>query len=138
MNQNFSVKDYAKQAKERLSNGYWEDIKRDKIKFIESHYKTGDNVKNIKAMFQKKIERELFGSKDIGKDDEILYQKIVKLLSENEYVLNPIMRLIDHDKYDKMSDVAKQNYIFELSDKYNAMKDRFEKEQKEGLVFVGN
>ena len=86
-------------------------------------------------MFQKIVEKEINSvSKPKTKDDEF-YKKVSKLLSENEFVLNPIMRLIDHDVYDKLSDVAKQNYIYELTDKYNEMKKRYEEEKKSKAVF---
>ena len=86
-------------------------------------------------MFQQIIAREIHDSiKPKTKEDEF-YKKVVKLLSENEYVLNPIMRLIDHDVYDGLSEVAKQNYIYELTDKYNEMKQRYEEEKKSKAVF---
>lgn len=129
-----SLKEYAKQARKRLMNGYWEGVRDDRQRFLEAHYHRGDNLSQLKKMFRKKVENELFGSDNENNADDELYKKVAKLLTENEYVLNPIMQLIDHDEYDKLDEHAKQNYIFELTDKYNELKTRFEKEQKNSLV----
>ena len=40
------------------------------------------------------------------------------------------MQLIDHEVNDKLDDNAKQNYIFELTDKYNELKHRYDLEYK--------
>lgn len=131
-----TLKDCAKQAKERLSGGYWETVRKDKENFLEEHKQYGeDNITNLENMYQKRIQKEIFSLTTLNDKDEALYRKVSKLLSENSCVLNPIMQLIDHEEFDKLSEKAKQNYIFELTDKYNEMKHRFEKEQKERLVF---
>ena len=129
------IREYAKQAKKRLKSGYWNKVEVDRQKYIDKYYQEGDDVEQLNFMFQQIIAREINAvSKPRTKEDEF-YKKVVKLLSENEYVLNPIMRLIDHDIYDNLSDVAKQNYIYELTDKYNEMKQRYEDEQKSKAVF---
>ena len=45
------------------------------------------------------------------------------------------MQLIDHDEYDKLSDEAKKNYIYALTDRYNELKEKYEKEQKTKEMF---
>ena len=129
------IREYAKKARERLRSGYWNRVEQDRINYIKKYYQEGDNIEQLSYMFQKIVEKEINSvSKPKTKDDEF-YKKVSKLLSENEFVLNPIMRLIDHDVYDKLSDVAKQNYIYELTDKYNEMKKRYEEEKKSKAVF---
>ena len=129
------IREYAKRAKQRLRNGYWNKIKNSKEKYIKEHYQEGDNIENLSYMFQKMVEEEIESVSKPKTKDDLLYKKVTKLLSENEYVLNPIMRLIDHEVYDNLSEVAKQNYIYELTDKYNEMKQRFERERKSRAVF---
>ena len=131
------IREYAKKAKQRLRSGYWEQVEKDKRNYIEKYYQEGDDIKQFNYMFQKMVEKEIYSvSKPKTKEDEF-YKKVVKLLTENEYVLNPIMRLIDHSVYDNLSEVAKQNYIYELTDKYNEMKQRFDEERKSKAVFHG-
>ena len=76
------------------------------------------------------MERELFSLPKIDSAEQKLYEKVVKLLTENEYVLNPITQLIDHSQYDKLDERAKQQYIFELAEKYNELKEKFENEHQ--------
>lgn len=129
------IREYAKKAKQRLRSGYWNQIEKDRINYIKKYYQEGDDINQLSYMFQRMVEKEINAvSKPKTKEDEF-YKKVVKLLNENEYVLNPIMRLIDHDVYDNLSEIAKQNYIYELTDKYNKMKERYEEEQKSKAVF---
>jgi len=125
-----SLKDYAKQAKKRLASGYWENIRQDRAKFLEEHFSSGSNISQLKHMYQKKVERDLFSDSQPSSEDEKLYKKVSQLLSENEYVLNPITQLIDHSEYDKLDEREKQSYIFKLTDKYNELKEKFENEHR--------
>lgn len=131
------IKDHAKQAKQRLSSGYWNEVKNCRQQYIQNHYQEGDNIEQLNYMFQKRVKEEIYSKQHPESSDEKLYKKVVKLLSENEYVLNPIIRLIDHEEFDCLSDVAKQNYLYELTEKYNQMKQRFEQEQKSKAGIYG-
>ena len=128
------LKEYAKRAKERLIGGYWDRVKEEKIEYLEKYYHKGDNINQFNYMFQKKIEDEVY-SEHKNESEDKLYKKVKKLLSENEFVLNPIMQLIDHDEYDNLSDEAKKNYIYTLTDRYNELKEKYEKEQKSKEMF---
>ncbi len=60
--------------------------------------------------------------------DQALYKKVCKLLEEEQIIINPINELIDKKYYDSLSLEGKQRYIFDLSDKYKEMKERYYKE----------
>lgn len=60
--------------------------------------------------------------------DQALYKKVCRLLEEERIIINPINELIDRKYYDTLSLEGKQRYIFDLSDKYKEMKDRYYKE----------
>lgn len=62
-------------------------------------------------------------------ENAILYKKVCQILESDEVITNPIMELIDKDYYNSLSSEAKQKYIFDLSDKYRAMKERYFKEK---------
>ena len=128
-----SIRECAKKAKQRLSSGFWNTVELNRIKYIKEHYHSGDNISQLNYMFQKIVEDEVYGTKKVDKEEEKFYKKVKKLLTENEYVLNPIIKLIDHEVYDGLSDIAKQNYIYELTDKYNKMKEKIEQEQKNDM-----
>ena len=65
-----------------------------------------------------------------GVQERELYEKVCKLMKREEVVVNPIKELVDHKYYNTLSLEAKQKYIFDLSEKYKQMKDRYEKENE--------
>ena len=69
--------------------------------------------------------------------EQELYEKVCKILSREEIVINPIRELVDYKVYNSMTLDAKQKYIFDLSEKYKMMKVRYEKEH-EHLAQVSN
>lgn len=124
----------AKQAKKRLTNGYWNQVKKERELFVTQN--SNENCMNIsclKQIYKRKIEREL-KMQNCTDPDAKLYEKVVKLLSQNEYVLNPISRLIDHSVYDKLDLNAKQVYITKLTDKYNVLKERYNSENQNRIA----
>ncbi len=64
-----------------------------------------------------------------SEQDEALYKKICKLLEEDRIIINPINELVDKKYYNTLSIEGKQRYIFDLSDKYKQMKERYYKER---------
>ena len=65
-----------------------------------------------------------------GVREQELYNRVCKLLSSDEIVVNPIQELIDRKYYSTLSLEAKQKYVYELSEKYKEMKIRYIKEQE--------
>lgn len=66
-----------------------------------------------------------------GVREQELYERVCKLLERDEIVINPIQELIDRKYYNSLTLDAKQKYIFELSEKYKEMKNRYEIERRE-------
>ena len=108
-NEKSSIKQLALRAKKRLalSNEKQGNIY-NKMKII-----TSDNYKNI----------------IINNDDDDLYEKLKQLL-QHENIYNPLKKLTDEKYFNTLSDEKKQAYIITLSEKYNNLKSRYEKECK--------
>ncbi len=121
-----SIKTYAKKAKERLTSGYWDKIRKERDEYIRNN--SNENVQDILDLYSRRLMREIYSS-DTNTYDAELYKKVCKLLSNNEFTLNPIGQLIDHSEYDSLDYTAKQNYILKLTDKYNEMRERYEREK---------
>lgn len=66
-----------------------------------------------------------------GVREQELYERVCKILSREEIVINPIQELVDYKYYNTLTLEAKQKYIFDLSEKYKEMKERFFLEQEE-------
>ncbi len=70
-----------------------------------------------------------YGKLTFSSQDQELYERVKKLLSREEIVINPIQELMNKKYYDSLSFDGKQRYISDLSEKYKELKLRFEKEQ---------
>lgn len=69
--------------------------------------------------------------------EQELYERVCKILSKEDIVINPIKELIDNKYYNSLSLEGKQKYIFDLSEKYKEMKLRYEREHEQ-LANVSN
>ena len=66
--------------------------------------------------------------------EQELYDRVCKMLSRDEVVINPIRELMDNKYYNSLSVEGKQRYIIELSEKYKEMKNRYEREREQFAV----
>lgn len=58
-------------------------------------------------------------------DDEMLYDKVKEILSTDGEGINPIHKIIDIEKYNNLSGIQKEKYLFEITDKYRKLKERY-------------
>ena len=72
-----------------------------------------------------------------GLREQELYERVCRLLEREDVVINPIQELVDRKYYNTLTLDAKQKYIFELSEKYKEMKNRYEIEHNK-LARVSN
>lgn len=61
----------------------------------------------------------------LSREDSKLYEKVIKILSNNKIVTNPINELIDKEYYEALTQEGKQRYIMYLSEKYVKLKQRY-------------
>ena len=108
-----ALKRLAQQAKKRLSKGAYTETQKyaSKFKVFE-----GGIVADYKVVVLSDSE------------DEKLYNRVCEILRENIDCINPLGRIVDNDKYNKLSDIEKDRYIINLRDKYLEMKNRYLKE----------
>jgi len=120
-----SIKNYAKKAKHRLGSGFWNEIREERASCIAN---ASDNAEHIKDIYSKKLMHTLYMQPE-SEEDALLYKKVCKLLTKDEFTSNPIGQLIDHKKFDRMNSENRQTYIIKLTEKYNEMRKRFERER---------
>lgn len=126
------LKTFAKEAKFRFKKGFWKNYnekKQEQIIMAKQHGMSENDAVKIQV---EKAKREIKSQFDGKSDDDIFYEKVVQILRSNEIVLNPIKRLMDDEMYESLSDREKQKYILDLTEKFNEMKKRFEKEEMLG------
>ncbi|MCL2555536.1 MAG: hypothetical protein FWE03_00765 [Firmicutes bacterium] len=124
-------------AKQRMKMGYWQDMMKKREAMINKAGNNSTNLQIISQVQRADIIRDaniIINNPQINRD-ESLYNKVKAILDEDEFVTNPIGKLIENDMLLKMDDAAKQKYILDLSQKYRELKERYYKERiKEGSV----
>ena len=123
-----TLKDYAKEAKARMKSGFWQDVKEQRQRDVQLAAEQGKNTDVVFKEYREILTRKIFENET--EEDEILYQKVCELLSQNKVITNPIGLLADKQKMSEMSEQGKQHYVFELSKKFKEMKERYYKERQ--------
>lgn len=117
------IKKLAKQAKRRLKNGFWEDC-RENVDCASDGECASERSAAVRY-FRAKAERELDGA-----SDEEFYLRVKNILDTVGDVCDIIGRLCDERAMNVMSFQDKQRYVFELSAKYRACRERYEQEKR--------
>lgn len=99
-----ALKQLAQTAKHRMKNGYYQEECSDK---------------------------SLLSSQE--KEEKRVYQKIVEMNSSGEDVFNPLGRLVEVEKYEKMTPLQKERYILILSNTYLKMLNKYLESKKLSL-----
>lgn len=128
-----SMKDYAKRAKRRMTSGFWDKVRKERDEYIRNN--SQESPQKIKELYSKRLMREIYFANEQNEDEE-LYHKVCKILNKNDYILNPISYLIDHKEYDKLDFYAKQAYLIKLADKYNELRQRYEREKEDKICSI--
>lgn len=94
------------------------------------YYLAKDAKSRMKNYYKEKsvFEQIPYAKASFTSKEQELYDRVKKLLSREEIVINPIQELIDNNYYKTLSSEAKQKYIFDLSEQYKKMKLKFEQE----------
>ena len=123
MSKDMTFKALARQAKERMKKGFWEDCKEDISKRMERAKELGINESKAGRYFIGKVEERIAGEKT----DEF-YLKVKDMLLKDGEVSDAIGRLTDKEYYETLSYEEKQRYTLSLSEKYLRALERFRRE----------
>ena len=110
---NDALKRLAQQAKKRLTKGAYNETQKYASKFKVYE---GGIVADYKLVVLNDSE------------DEKLYNKVCQILNDNIDCIDPLGKIIDFEKLNKLSNIEKDRYIINLRDKYLDMKNRYLKE----------
>jgi len=125
-----SFKQYCKDAKKRLKQGFWQNYKQNLDKEIERAEQSGISTSKVKEYYTCKITEDIRNTKD---EFEEFYVKVKKLLDEEGEVSNAIGRLTDKEYFDTLDYSEKQRYTLNLSEKYVQAIERYHKEKALGI-----
>ena len=121
-----SLKQYCKEAKKRLKQGFWKEYDENLNKELVRAEQNGILASKVKEYYSCKISEDIKNTKD---EFEEFYLKVKKLLDEEGEVSNAIGRLTDKEKFDALSYEEKQRYTLNLSEKYVQAVERYKKEK---------
>ncbi|MCH5160218.1 MAG: hypothetical protein J1F66_05195 [Clostridiales bacterium] len=112
-----TFKEYAKRAKERMKNGFWEQAKQNIQTEKQVAATLGLNTAKVGEEQRRKLQRQIYDYDGFCEEEEF-YSKVAAILDSDELVSNPIMRLADQEYLAKLSPAERQVYISKLAAKY--------------------
>ena len=119
-----TFKEYAKRAKERMKSGFWEQAKQNIQTEKQVAATLGLNTRKVGEEERRKLERQIYDYDGFCEEQEF-YAKVEQMLSSNEIVSNPIMRLADQEYMSKLSPAERQSYISKIATKYREAVDKY-------------
>jgi len=126
-----SLKQYCREAKKRLKQGFWQNYSKDLSEGLERAEKAGVSTSKVKEYYQSRVAENL---KSRGEENEEFYKKVKKLLEEEGEVPDAIGRLTDTEYYKTLSYEEKQRYTLSLSERYLQAMERYRKEKAMGYI----
>ena len=126
MEEQKTLKQYAKEAKRRLKNGFWQHYNENLSEQLEEAEKAGVSVSKVKEYYSRQVV-EIIRNK--GDNDEEFYNKVKKMLDEEGEVANAIGRLTDKEYYESLNYEEKQRYSLSLSERYLKAVERYNAEK---------
>ena len=121
-----TVKQYCKEAKKRLKQGFWQRYYQQLNDEIIKAEQVGISASKVKEFYNQKVSVDIKNRDD---DGEAFYLKVKKILDEEGEISNAIGRLTDKTYYSKLSYDEQQRYNLELSEKYLKAVERYKKEK---------
>lgn len=126
MEENKTLKQYAKEAKKRLKNGFWQNYRKDLDEKIERASEAGVAPSKVKEYYNYVVSENIKSRKD---DEDEFYNKVKKILDEEGEISDAIGRLTDKKEFESLSYAEKQKYTLTLSERYLKAVERYNKER---------
>jgi hypothetical protein len=118
-----NIKNVAKEAKQRLKQGFWQDYQQNLQGELARAKEEGLNESKVERYYAGKISGSIKGESD---DD--FYLKVKELLLCEGEVSDAIGRLTDKEYFSSLSYDEKQRYTFNLSERYLKALEKFKRE----------
>ncbi len=123
-----SLKQYCKEAKQRLKSGFWTTYKENLQKELEDAKHNGVSETKVREYFAYKVMNGIDESEN--DDEQAFYKKVKMLLDQEGEVSNAIGRLTDAVYFETLSYEEKQRYTLSLSERYLKALERYKKEKE--------
>lgn len=121
-----SLKQYAREAKKRLKEGFWQNYSNNLKQELERAEKLGVSASKVKEYYTSKVSENIKRPTDDGED---FYLRVKDLLSNEGEVPDALGRLTDKEYFESLSYDEKQRYSLSLSEKYLKAVERYYREK---------
>ncbi len=131
-----SFKHYAKQAKQRLKNDFWDKVKEERDFYQILAKKDIVAAEGLLVKQKQQLKEKIYNTN--FESDEEFYLKVKQLLSANDVIVNPIgieklqlevyEYLADKSILTNMTESQKQAYLLKLSRRYQQAVEKFNSE----------
>ncbi len=121
-----SFKHYAKQAKQRLKNDFWDKVKEERDFYQILAKKDIVAAEGLLVKQKQQLKEKIYNTN--FESDEEFYLKVKQLLSANDVIVNPIGMLADKSILTNMTESQKQAYLLKLSRRYQQAVEKFNSE----------
>ncbi len=121
-----SFKQYCKEAKKRLKNGFWQEYGEKLKKELSLAEQAGVSVSKVRDFYATKVSGEIKHS-NVGEEE--FYDRVKAILDSEGEISDAIGRLTDKEYYATLSYEEKQRYNLELSDRYLKAVEKYRKEK---------
>ncbi len=121
-----SYKHYAKQAKQRLKNEFWDKVKEERDFYRILAKKDGVAAESLLVKQKQQLKEKIYNTN--FESDEEFYLTVKQLLSTNDVIVNPIGMLADKNILKDMTESQKQAYLLKLSRRYQQAVEKYNAE----------
>lgn len=122
-----SFKEQAKSAKERLCNGFWDEVHSQCNAELEVAATTGESPIVALSCQKEKVRNLIYNEK--YSEEQIFYNKVVSIMESKELVVNPLALLADEKYLAALDARQKQAYMLNLSNKYRQAVEKYRKQK---------
>ena len=130
--QSKSLKEYCKDAKKRLKNGFWQEYFDSREKIIEKAQLNGGSPEKVKEYLNGRLYSKI--RDQINESEEKFYEKVKKILLEEGEISNALGRLTNKSEFELLSYDERQRYTLALSERYVKAVERFNYEKSLGII----
>ena len=124
MSQTQTFRALARQAKSRMKNGFWEQAKAELAHEKQVAATLGISPHKVAEEQHRKLQRQIYDYDGFCEEQEF-YAKVVAILTSNETISNPLMRLADQHYMANLTPEQKQSYIQKLAQKYRQAVEKY-------------
>lgn len=125
-----SLKQYCREAKKRLKQGFWQKYQTDLSGKLDKAQKDGYSVSKVKEYYNLQVSGSI---KNSDVESQEFYLKVKKILDEEGEISNVISRLTEREYYKTLSYEEQQRYNLDLSERYLKAVERYNKEKALGV-----